>query len=309
MIRRCNNPAADNFKYYGGRGIRVAAAWTGRAGFWAFAEYVAAALGDRPTGCTLDRVNVERGYEPGNLRWADRSTQMGNQRRSVRVEVGDRFDRLVVVELTRQPKPGVAIGELTARCMCDCGAEIVTRRENLPKGRSRSCGCRQREAAANTMAQVNARKRAAAGLPVAAAPVLTRSRGGDLSGQQFLTVAGVAALLGVDPQTVRGYRVRSKPGGIYARNPFPEPDDTIGRNAVWHPDRAEEIRSWSNARVGRGNGGGRLGGPRTAEEMAQKEARAKGGVLQVCAVFAGRRESIDTYATYTDPARLPGNLR
>lgn len=41
--------------------------------------------------------------------------------------------------------------------------------------------------------------------------------------------------------------------------------------------------------------------PRTAEDMAQADARVKGGTLQVCAVFAGRQKSIDTYATWVDP--------
>lgn len=45
---------------------------------------------------------------------------------------------------------------------------------------------------------------------------------------------------------------------------------------------------------------------RTAERLAQADARAKGGTLQVCAVFAGRRESIDTYATFVDPDAVPG---
>ena len=46
--------------------------------------------------------------------------------------------------------------------------------------------------------------------------------------------------------------------------------------------------------------------PRTAEDLAQKEARAKGATLQVCGVFAGRQKSIDTYATFVDPDALPG---
>lgn len=40
---------------------------------------------------------------------------------------------------------------------------------------------------------------------------------------------------------------------------------------------------------------------RTAEELAQAEARTKGGTLQVCAVFAGKQQSIDTYAAFVDP--------
>jgi len=44
--------------------------------------------------------------------------------------------------------------------------------------------------------------------------------------------------------------------------------------------------------------------PRQAETMAQQDARAKGGTLQVCGVFAGRLESLDTYATYVDPDKI-----
>ncbi len=40
---------------------------------------------------------------------------------------------------------------------------------------------------------------------------------------------------------------------------------------------------------------------RTAEDLAQADARAKGATLLVCAVFAGRQKSIDTYATFVDP--------
>lgn len=47
--------------------------------------------------------------------------------------------------------------------------------------------------------------------------------------------------------------------------------------------------------------------PRFAEEMAQRDAKAKGGTLQVCAVFAGRQKSIDTYATFVDPDAMPGS--
>lgn len=44
---------------------------------------------------------------------------------------------------------------------------------------------------------------------------------------------------------------------------------------------------------------------RAAEDMAQADARAKGGELWVCAVFPGKRANSDTYATYVDPDKLP----
>ena len=46
------------------------------------------------------------------------------------------------------------------------------------------------------------------------------------------------------------------------------------------------------------------GSPRAAEDMAQAEARAKNGILQVCGVFAGRIKSIDDYAVFVDPDQV-----
>lgn len=48
---------------------------------------------------------------------------------------------------------------------------------------------------------------------------------------------------------------------------------------------------------------------REAEDMAQADAKAKGGELWVCAVFAGKRENTDGYATYVDPDKLPPDGR
>lgn len=44
-----------------------------------FIEYVQVTLGERPTGCSLDRIDNNRGYFPGNIRWADRITQASNR--------------------------------------------------------------------------------------------------------------------------------------------------------------------------------------------------------------------------------------
>lgn len=40
---------------------------------------------------------------------------------------------------------------------------------------------------------------------------------------------------------------------------------------------------------------------RVAEDLAQADARAKGGELWVCAVYAGKLQNVDTYATFVDP--------
>lgn len=75
MLNRCRNPAATDYAYYGGRGISVCDRWHN---FSNFLED----MGERPVEMTLDRKNVNGNYEPGNCRWATRSEQMQNTRRS-----------------------------------------------------------------------------------------------------------------------------------------------------------------------------------------------------------------------------------
>jgi len=72
MIRRCEYYRA--FKNYGGRGITVCDRW--RQDFAAFLSD----MGEPPVGYTLDRINNDGNYEPGNCRWATRKEQCSNQR-------------------------------------------------------------------------------------------------------------------------------------------------------------------------------------------------------------------------------------
>lgn len=77
MIRRCHNPVDPHYVNYGARGIRVFDAWHNPATFIA---YVDAELGPEPAKHTIDRIDNDGDYRPGNIRWADRSTQNANQR-------------------------------------------------------------------------------------------------------------------------------------------------------------------------------------------------------------------------------------
>lgn len=76
MNNRCSRPLAANYKYYGGRGISVCDRW--KNSFSAFY----ADMGKRPSNAhSIDRVNNDGNYEPGNCRWATAKEQSANKRK------------------------------------------------------------------------------------------------------------------------------------------------------------------------------------------------------------------------------------
>jgi hypothetical protein len=78
MLDRCRNPHNARYPGYGGRGIRVCDRWA--QSFEAFY----ADMGPRPgKGYSLDRVDNDCGYEPGNCRWATIDVQSRNKRDNV----------------------------------------------------------------------------------------------------------------------------------------------------------------------------------------------------------------------------------
>lgn len=74
MKTRCYNENHEGYYWYGAKGIKVCDRWL--QSFWNFVED----MGERPKGTTLDRIKGNKGYEPGNCRWATPKEQAQNRK-------------------------------------------------------------------------------------------------------------------------------------------------------------------------------------------------------------------------------------
>jgi len=74
MKQRCLNPSNRKYRYYGGRGISICPRWQSYENFLLD-------MGRKPSAdLTLDRIDNDGNYEPGNCRWATIAQQAQNQR-------------------------------------------------------------------------------------------------------------------------------------------------------------------------------------------------------------------------------------
>jgi hypothetical protein len=123
MLARCENPKHARFADYGGRGIIVCADWHDVAVYIAWIE---ANLGPCPDGYTIDRINNERGYQPGNIRWATRRVQNTNQRSAGRPRGSARIAAVLTEEIVRQCRTRWAAGEMQRVLAAEFGVSTPT---------------------------------------------------------------------------------------------------------------------------------------------------------------------------------------
>jgi hypothetical protein len=105
MIARCFNKNNKSYPRYGGRGISMCDRW--REDFVAFLTD----MGVRPSGCSIERINNDGNYEPGNCRWATKREQANNRRSSRFIEFEAR--RKTLAEWARET--GINVPTLHAR--------------------------------------------------------------------------------------------------------------------------------------------------------------------------------------------------
>lgn len=95
MKQRCNSKAHKAYPLYGGRGIKVCDEWNDS--FESFYEH----MGPRPSDKhTLDRIDNEKGYEPGNCRWVTMLEQSSNRRSNRKITFNG--ETLTVAEWARR---------------------------------------------------------------------------------------------------------------------------------------------------------------------------------------------------------------
>jgi hypothetical protein len=135
MLQRCENPAADSYERYSENDITVCEEWHDVAVFIADIERE---IGPRPEGryetgmphLTLDRIDNDQGYRPGNVKWSTQSQQVRNQRK---VGTLTRKSKAVIAERDAFAAKAARVDALEAEL-----AEL--RRKQAPQKRSRPEG-------------------------------------------------------------------------------------------------------------------------------------------------------------------------
>lgn len=83
MRSRCTLKTLKDWPRYGGRGVGVCERWSSFDNFYAD-------MGLRPDGHSLDRIDNNGNYEPGNCRWATQKQQIDNRNNAMLIKVGNK---------------------------------------------------------------------------------------------------------------------------------------------------------------------------------------------------------------------------
>jgi hypothetical protein len=127
MKRRCFRSWSAKWERYGGRGITVCADWLGPNGFRNFIE----SMGPRPTGTSLDRINNDGNYEPGNCRWATAAVQARNYSKKPGWTSGTVPSSKLSDELVRSARVRRAAGERLLHLAAEYGVDRKTLRQAI----------------------------------------------------------------------------------------------------------------------------------------------------------------------------------
>ena len=121
MMKRCSNTKDANYKNYGGRGIYVSEEFKT---FEFYHEYIKSLDGYNTPYLSLDRIDNDKGYERGNLRWTTQRTQTINKRGTTFVdfnnericfnEFATNYTKLSLSYARRRFKEGYTLEELVS---------------------------------------------------------------------------------------------------------------------------------------------------------------------------------------------------